>query len=358
MQENRTPMERPDAPVGLKQIAQEAGLSIMTVSRALRPNSEIAAETRERVLEIARRLRYRPNLLVRAIQTGRSRNVGVVIPPYGKFGSRLVCGIHDELCSEQYLPLLHWKHGAASPGRQSAEEAELSVINCLIDRRVDGVILFPADDSVPDLYFREVWERHIPLVTIDRQLRFTHADFAGTDDKHGTILAVKHLLDLGHTHLAHIAGDKRVVTYADRCAAFEMTLSGAGMKFKTMVVTDTDHDGIAAAARNILERQPRPSAIFLGSDLYAPFVYKVAAALDLNIPSDVSVVGFADLEHAAFMQPPLTTVRQDPYAIGSQAARIVLDRCNGKLTGPEPVEFRLKPELVVRGSTAPPANKT
>jgi DNA-binding LacI/PurR family transcriptional regulator len=334
---------------GLKRIALESGVSVMTASRALRGQHDVAAATRKKVLRVAERLRYRPNLLVRAIQTGKSGNIGVVIPAMGDFGAQMICGVHDELARRQYLPLLHWRR-LPRPGLSDHDtETELDVIHSLLDRRVDGVILFPHDDLVPDVYFREVWQRHVPLVTVDRRLPLTRADFVGTDDRAGARMAADHLLSLGHRRVAHITGRARVGTFSDRRAGFESAIAGGGGRCTTVVIEDGDD---AAAAHRVLRMRPRPTALFLGADNLAPILYRAAAAAGMQIPRDLSVVGFADLELASMMTPSLTTVRQDPYGIGREAARIVCERCNGKNRNPKPVEIRLDPQLITRTSTA------
>lgn len=334
---------------GLKRIALEAGVSVMTASRALRGQNDVAAGTRKKVLRVAERLRYRPNLLVRAIQTGKSGNLGVVIPAVGDFGAQMICGVHDELAQRQYLPLLHWRRlpRFGAPGGDA--ETELDIIHSLLDRRVDGVILFPHDDLVPDVYFREVWQRHVPLVTVDRRLPLTRADFVGTDDRAGARLAAGHLLSLGHRRVAQVTGRMRVGTFADRRAEFESAMADGGGRCTTVTLEDGDD---AAAVQRVLRLRPRPTAVFLGADNLAPALYRAAAEAGIQIPRELSVVGFADLQLAALMTPALTTVRQDPYAIGRNAARIVWERCAGKNPNPKPLELRLKPELIVRASTA------
>lgn len=338
--------------VTLKQIAAEVGLPIMTVSRALRNlPGKVSAETRQKVLAVAERLRYRPNLLVRAMQTGRSHNIGVVVPPVGDFWSRLVCGIHDELAIAGWLPILHWQRSGW--GAKGTKEEELQVIHHLLDRRVDGVILFPSDVWVSDLHFDEVWKRNIPLVTVDHFMPRTRADFVGTDDEAGSRLAAEHLLALGHRHVAQLAGNRRFTTYADRAQSFEKTIAAAGSRCITMEVADDDAAGAMGAARRLLEAKQRPTAVFCANDYFAQHVYAACAGLGLRIPEDVAIVGFADVDFARRLTPPLTTVRQDPYGIGQDAARAVLRRCNGEAG--DPCRIRRMPELIVRASTAPPA---
>jgi len=333
--------------VSLKQIAESTGCSLMTVSRALRGRPDIANGTRQRILKVAEKLGYRPNLLVRGLQTGRSGNIALLISPAGGFGSSIVRGAHDELVKQQYLPLLHWQWAR---GGKETETAERGMLHRVLDRRVEGIIFFPQDDSVPDLYFREVWQRGVPLVTVDRRLPRTHADFVGTDDEAGARMAAEHLLSLGHRQVAHLADNRKHGTFAARRTGFEAAIAKGKGLCRSMEARVPDK--AAEAVLKLLRASPRPTALFLAADYHAHEVYRAAAELRLRIPEDLSVVGFADLEFAPYLAPPLTTVRQDPYGIGREAARIVVERCSGQHTGKEPVQIRLKPELIVRDSTA------
>ena len=349
----RTPA--PTGRVTLKKIADEVDLPVMAVSRALhgKPGT-ISQERRERILKVAERLGYRPNLVVRAMQTGRSRTIGVCVSPQGDFGARMVCGIHQELAASGHLPVLHWRTEPALGDPDRIRQSELAVINALLDHRVDGVILFPADDWVLDLHFQELQRRQVPLVVVDRQLKHVATDFVGTDDCLGARQAAEHLLALGHRHVAQLAGDARYGTYADRRQTFAATVQAAG---GTCVTLDKPmFNELADTIRltnQLLDRQPRPTAIFLAHDHLAAGVIAAANAHGFQVPRDLSVVGFADLAHAALLQPPLTTVRQDPAAIGRRAAELLLRRCLGQETG-GPVRVRLAPELIVRASTVPP----
>lgn len=329
----------------LRAIAELAGVSAMTVSRTLSGHDNVAAATRGRVLRAARRLKYRPNRLAKAVLRGRSGTVGVMISPLKPFESRVVHGIHDALVARGALPILHFHD--AGPGADR-DAAELDYIHRLLDQRVDGLIFWPSDETVPDVYLEEVWQRKVPLVAVDRHLPQTRADFSGTDDKAGGRLAAEHLLALGHRRLAHVGGEPWVSTYADRRTGFEQAVAAYGERVETISCRECDcHD----AVRRLLASRTRPTAIFAASDGMAPGIYAAAKAAGIEIGRDLAVVGFADLAAASALVPGLTTLRQNPYEIGRQAARLVLDRIEGTAAADRPQTVRLLPELVVRESS-------
>src|SRR5256885_2631763 len=192
--------------VSHQDIAREAGVSRVTVSLVLAGKDQTSEETRKRVMEVAERLRYRPNLLVQGMQTGRSHTIGVIVPSSMHFHSQVARGIHDELVGFDFVPIQLWANPSAPVNVQAAasgssaadpKSTELSQIHRLVDRRVDGIIIWPQDVSVPDVHFQEIWQRHIPLVTVDREAT-THADHVGTDEEQGGRLVAAHLLGFKH----------------------------------------------------------------------------------------------------------------------------------------------------------------
>ena len=288
MQTSRRSPRKQRTKTNLRMIATEIGISMMTVSRALNGHPGVAAATRTRVLEAADRLRYRPNKLIHAIRSGRSRTIGVMIGVPTSFHARLIHGIHDALAEAGYLPILHF-HGPGAMAHR--DEAELAYLHRLLDQRVDGIIFWPSDETIPEHYLKEVWERGVPLVAIDRNLPLTEADFAGTDDVHGGRLVADYLLSLGHHRLAHIGGEPWVATYADRRRGFEETVRAK--RGVTYAFEHCEDSQSGDAARRLLAGPDRPTALFLASDRMAPHVYAAAKQQGLQVGSDLAVVGLS-----------------------------------------------------------------
>ena len=332
----------------LKKIAEETKYSVSTVSRALNDRSEVSAKARTKIMAVAEELGYRPNLLIRGFQTGRTRTVGVMVPPYNSYWSLILRGVHDELVSEDYAPLTLW-YDEDSVKRYSSSFM-LKQIHRLLDRRVDGVILWPTVTEAYSEHLEELEARDLPVVTIDHELAF--ADSVDTDERPGARVTAQHLYNLGHRRFGHLAGDQRWGWAKQRKQYFENAVKVFPDASVVSIETVYKED-IPEAARELLAMKNRPTAIFACSDTRAYMIYKVARDMGIRVPQDLSVVGFSDShEYNQLIQPPLTTIRQKPEKIGRRAARILIDRLEGRLKGDIPKRVKMECELIVRGSTA------
>jgi LacI family transcriptional regulator len=344
----------------LKDIACAANVSVPTASRILHGKklNQFSEETRERVRETARRLRWRPNLLVHGMQTGKTCTIGVMVPPGNSHWADIIFGIHDGLISNDHIPIMLWgKHWREDEQRYAGESLEQ--IHRLIDRRVEGFILWP---PIVAPYYDHIEEMcNIPVVTIDHELPPEYgADSVATDEEMGAKLVASHLLGLGHRHIAHFAGSgSKIYSWAKlRSEYFEKEVTSVpGTTYITVEQWQHDYNEGVDVAKKLLQMHPRPTAVFAASDLRAQYIYDAAAQMGLKIPQDLSVVGFADLANAVGLQPSLTTVRQKSYETGSIAARLILERL--QKTDEEPhnhQRVRVGCELVIRDSTAVPGN--
>ena len=329
--------------VSLKSIAREAGVSIGTVSRVMRGDDAFTPETIERVQRIAGEMGYRPNRLVASIQAGKTQTIGVMVPPEGMFFGRVLGGIHAKLAHNDYIPLHLW----ATP-----ELPEREQIHRLLDRRVDGMILFASDDTAPDPFIEEVWRRNIPAVSVDRLIKDSPADFVGTDDLVGGEFAAKHLLELDHRKLMHLAARPDISTSAGRWQGFKKIV-GASRGAKTDYAVAEDFYSGYELAKAFLSQTDRPTAVFAGNDYLAIDTLRAARDLGIDVPGQLSVIGFSDLPIATSSVPPLTTLRQEPELIGQAAAQVVLDRINGRLKLKSSHIIKLQPTLIERESTGP-----
>lgn len=332
-------------------IAREAGVARTTVSLALRGGEGLSSETVDRVMEAADRLGYRPNNLVHAIRSGRTRMIGVMVPPYDSFWADVLHGIHDGLIARDYVPLALWaQHRKPEPD----ENLELRQIERLIDWRVDGAILWPWFTSLYRTHISELKKRDLPMVTIDSMLpELFHADAVLSDEAVGAQAIAEHLISLGHKEILHFAGPSSESWSRDRCTCFaDAVRNNEDVKLHSVELSFI-HPRLEHM-RETLKGLPNVTAVFCATDDVAEEVYGICAELGRRIPEDVSVVGYGNMDFGSRLNPPLTTVRQRPYRMGLSAANMVVDRIEAEELIAPRIE-RLPVEFIPRSSTAPAA---
>jgi LacI family transcriptional regulator len=341
----------------LKDVAAKANVSLSAASRILRGEiGRFGDETCQRVLDAARELGWRRNLLVNGMQTGRTRTIGVMIPPFDSFWVDVLAGIHITLASADYLPITVWVGDCQEiPHFEKDEDEGFKQISRLLDRRVDGLILWPSFAVAYYDHFRELLARRVPVAVIDHEYSEEQiADSIETDEAASTRTVAEHLINLGHQRIACLSSrEAQWQAWAVRrreCFVDAVEELGGGT-VRSWRLNAWGTDGLEVA-REILTSDPRPTAVFAVTDHEALFLYDAATELGLNIPQDVSIVGFADLDFAAALRPPLTTMRQRPREIGRRAAQQILDRLDGDAAGSPPTTIRVGADLIVRKSTA------
>lgn len=341
----------------LKDVARKAGVSLSAASRILRGDqSRFGEETCRRVWEAAQELGWRRNLLVSGMQTGRTRTVGVLIPPFDSFWVGVLSGIHMTLAAEDYLPITVWVgDGQRVPHFATENDEGIELISRLLDRRVDGLILWPMFAAAYYQHFREIMDRRVPVAVIDHEYSADRlADSIETDEEQATADVVKHLVGLGHRRIACLScSESPWQAWAPRRRGhFEHAVSQhPGHHFRSWKLNATGDNGLEVA-REILTCDFQPTAVFAVTDHEAVWVYQAARELGRRIPEELSVVGFADLDFASSLGPPLTTMRQRPREIGRQSARLIVDRIDGVLESADATTIRVAGELIVRQSTA------
>ncbi|GEP47562.1 LacI family transcriptional regulator [Microbacterium saccharophilum] len=332
--------------VGIDEVARRAGVSTATVSRALSGRGTVSAATRARVLAAADELGYVVSAAASSLATGRTRNVGVLVPLLDRwFYAQVLSGIATRLSPEGYDLTLYNLPDAHAPRRDVLARS-------LRRNRVDAVIalsVFLDDEEVAELQ-----RLGKPVIAIGRQSPQLVA--LTVDDRAVARLATAHLLELGHTAVAHIGesrgrhGEVHVPTLRRR--GFEQAMTDAGIPVHGDLLEPADFtiDGGYRAAGRLLDRADRPTAIFAASDEMAFGAIFAARERGLRVPEDLSVVGVDGHEMSGFFA--LTTVDQFPHAQGERAAEAVLAVLRSG-DAPEPASLAF--ELVVRNSTARPA---
>ena len=333
----------------MKMIAREAGVTVTTVSRILnRKGFPYAAETEERIFAIAERLRYRPNALVLGMQTGRTGLAGVMIPTSTPFYAGLVTGLHHTLLDNETVMLLTWNARTSNHDRED-DTWERQIIHKLVDRRVDGIILRPSCEEFQSSYFEEIWERDIPLILVDREMSFVKTDFVGTDDQTGGKQAAEFLYSLGHRRLLFAGESELVSTSRHRKEGFIAAV--AGMPDAYCRVLDLGRPEAPAELAEILRSPDRPTGVFAYNDAVGESIVMLAKEAGLEVPRDLSVVGFGN-EPSPSAPIALTTFDQQPMVIGDAAAKLYLERTTNR-TGPKKVRrILIEAKLVERQSTS------
>ncbi len=326
----------------LAEVARKAGVSRQTAGRILGTDAhKHRPDTVERVRAAAEKLGYRPNLLAKSIVAGRTYSIGVLMPPNSDtYCYQIGTGIHDRLSRTDLIPIFL---------QPSSEHPEHEQIHRLVDRRVDGVLLFPTTIKVAPGYFNEIARRNIPVVCMNQPIASeTPCDFAGTDEVKSSENAAEYLLRKGHRDLCVIASSGVEENLEERVAAFKNRAVSSGATCAVLRMPNWTLSDNSAAAANYLEKAPKHTAYFAVSDVLAVALYKAAEKLGLKIPADFSVIGFADLDFAAYLSPALTSMRQDGRHIGKIAADLLIERMNG--IGGDSRELRFPAELIERDS--------
>jgi LacI family transcriptional regulator len=334
-------------------IAKATGLSRATVSLVLRGGTGPAETTKARVFSTARRLGYQPNELVHSIRSGKSRTIGVLVQPYDSYWRDVCYGIHDRLIEAGYVPMFLWNND-----RPNNEEYGCEQIRRLLSRWVDGVILSPNFADLYASHLHEFQTRNIPLVTIDHAAAQGATDRVGSDEAQIAALLVAHLGRLGHRQILVVSGPEGLGWADKRAAATKgeiAKMEGGVCHLLRVPLEPLEPNEMPEISRMIaatLRQKPEITAVLAGTDRIAKSAYRAAQKLQWPVPERLSVAGVADLNFSPLLTPALTTIRQDGYVLGRQAAQFALERTAGLLTG-APRISQIPVTLIERGSTGP-----
>jgi DNA-binding LacI/PurR family transcriptional regulator len=319
-------------------VAQMAGVSHQTVSRVLHDSPHVRGDTRERVLAAMRQLDYRPNTLAQALVTGRSKTLGVVSFDTTLYGpASTLLGIEQAAHDAGYAVTV-------SSLRSLNRPAVLAAVHRLRDQGVDGVVVIAPTRSGMEAL------RHLrpdyPVVAVEAGPDAS-IPVATVDQVAGASAATRHLLDLGHRTVWHIAGPADWMEAEERSEGWRSTLKAAGAQVPALFRGDWTARSGYELGRNILQ-VPDVTAVFVANDQMSLGLLRRLHEAGRAVPRDISIVGFDDIPEAAYFTPPLTTVRQDFPELGRRCLHVLLGRIEGE-TGT--IRVVVAPELVVRAST-------
>ncbi len=326
--------------VTITDVAREAAVSTMTVSRVVNNKGGISEPTRMRVEHAIKQLGYRPNRLARALSLQASQTLGMVVPDINNpFFSEIVRGAEDEA----------WERGYSLILGSTVEnlEREARTLQLLEEKHVDGVIVCSA--RLPDKTLFGLLKGHRAALLLNRTAPAPLAGTLQVDDTYGAMRAVHHLLGRGRCAIGMVAGPQHSYSRQHRVAGYKTALETTGNEVtpSRIVSCAPDETGGYEATRMLLTMHPELDGIFCYNDLVAVGSLQACRELGVNVPDDLAVVGCDDIRLASLMTPALTTLRVDKQTLGRRAVTLLLERL---VAIPEEMAVIQKPELVVRAS--------
>lgn len=325
----------------LKDIARDMGCSVSLVSRALNNHPTVKESTREQIIATAKRKNYYPDRAARSLIGHPTGVIGVLMASNsGIYYSTIVNGI-EYVASETDYSLVF------------SNSFNLCEYEKFMDR-VDGLIIFSS--YIKKSRIPEIMDRDIPMVFVESNLTGDKTNCIYVDNKLGGYIATKHLVELKHTRIAHIAGDLSDQVSMDRMKGYQNALQEAGLPFQTELIRvgNFDSDGGYRAMKSLLESGPLCTAVFIASDEMSFGALHAIHEAGLQVPGEISVIGYDDVEFSRYTHPPLTTVRQPRFELGKKSMSFLVSILKCSVNNTESVKICYTPELVVRGTTGSP----
>ncbi len=331
--------------VTIKDIAEKLGLSVSTVSRALKDHPDISLKTREAVKQLAKLLGYKPNLIALNLKNSKTNTIGLLIPETQHyFFSTIINGIEEVAYENNYNVMVF----------QSNESYLREVLNTqtLLSNRVDGILASFSKETRDFAHFQQIIENEIPLVFYDRIVKGMHADTVSVDDYTGAYQAVCHLIERGCKRVAIYSAPQHLLIGQNRMKGYRDALEKYGMPFTNDLVYPCDtYDDSIKISRSVLKKKDRPDGIFTVNDMTALGAMKVARQLKIEIPEDLKIVGFENSLSASICDPELSTVDQFGFSMGKTATRILLRRIQEDVYDYEPEHVVIKTQFIERGTS-------
>jgi LacI family transcriptional regulator len=304
--------------VTMRDVARKAGVSIKTVSRVVNDQSEVAAETRQRVLTAITELGYRPSKLARALVTQRTDTIGLILGDItNPFFPEFSRGVMDVAQAEGYSVFV-----CNSDGRLASQ---IRALDSLVDHAVDGIILFPAYESEDEM--KAFADHYQPVVVVGRFFEHPGIGLVIMKSYQGARLAVDYLVSRGHTAIGMITGSCSPLSLMQRVQGFRDGLKDHGLPVIDEWILPgppvLEHG--VEAARQLLTQHPQVTAIFAYNDLLALGSIQACKKLGRRVPDDCAIVGFDDIEFASMVSPALTTVHVNKYKLGQQSMTRLLE---------------------------------
>jgi len=329
----------------IKDIAEDAGVSIATVSRVLNNSQPVSEELRRRVMDSVERLNYQPNLVARSLRTRRTLVVGVLVPNISNpYFTDIVRAIEDVAMEAGYVVTV-----CSSDQDLQKEQRYLQVLR---HRLVDGALVAVADRLQSDV--SPLLASDVPVVLVDRRAEGAACDSVTVDVRQGAYQAVEHLISRGYRRIAIIAGPDSVSTAVDKLEGYKQALRDNGLPVDDNLIFMGNYteEGGAEMARQMFQMPEPPRAVLVANNLMALGFFRIVREYGLRVPHDVAYVSFDDSKWASLVTPPVTLVDQPTYEVGRIATELLLDRMQGdEADDTTPRRVVLRPRMIIRGST-------
>jgi LacI family transcriptional regulator len=329
--------------MSLRDIAKHAGVSVGTASNVLNRPGLVAPETVKRVQQVMEELGYIPNGYVKQMSVGHSRTLGLVVPNvFNPFFAEVARGVEDAAAKKNYAVFIC--NTDESPDR---EERFMGV---LVEQLVKGVLITPT--SMKPAHIKTLKERGISVGLLSAPRKSSSECSVTVNDVFGAEIAIEHLVELGHQHIAWVCGPESIPQVIDRTKGVAIAAKHHKIQVDTVRSPSMKFEGGIQAAEEILAMNPRPTGIFCANDLLALGLMRTLLAAGVKIPEEISIIGYDDIEFALTAPVPLSSIIQPAYQLGYTATQLLLSECESLETHAHQ-DVRFQPEIIARASTGP-----
>jgi LacI family transcriptional regulator len=331
--------------VTMKEIAKKLGVSVSTISRALKDSPELHIETKRKIVEMAKEMNYQPNLLAQSLRISRTNTLGVIVPEItSHFFASCISGIQDHAIKRGYNVMI-------CQSNESLEQ-EKANIKTLVSSQVDALLISLSRETNHYEHLDDLYRREIPFVLFDRVHEGIPVSKITFNDVGGAYQVTKHLIETGCKNIMYVSGPEDLYISKKRKEGYLKALKEFGLKEKSELIKITDlttADNLKVA-QEIIDMTPRPDGVFCMIDPLAVDVLTHWKSLGIHIPEDIALAGFTNNPTSAVVEPPLTTVSQPGYEMGKLAVSHLLDQLDGVVSD-DPISIVLETTLVARKST-------
>lgn len=330
----------------IRDVAKRAGVAPTTVSRVINDSGYVGKETRERVEAAIAELGYVPNTLARSLRFKKTNTLALVVPDItNPFWTTVARGVEDAASDRGFSVILC--------NTDESETKQAKYLTVLLQKQIDGIVLAPARSTAEPVEL--IQKQGVPVVVLDRRVPFEQVDVVRCDSVRGAYRLVRHLLALGHRHVAILAGPQDVSTASDRVTGYRQALAETGLSYDSEIVYYGEYTQTSGyeMTQQALTANPRPTALFAANNFIAVGSLRALRDAGLRVPEDMALVSFDDLPPAFVIDPFLTVAHQPAYQMGHKATELLLARLSG-LAPQEYQEVLLPIETIVRRSSGPP----